>query len=101
MNSQVRFFSTQVSPSSDPQKAIDVEFRVMRTCKGSPLLGDTSHRIDVAHGWGWIILEGSLDGCIDYVIEPSVAISDDALRGFIKENLSTFISLFNPQGLTT
>ena len=101
MRSQVRFFNTQISPNGDPQRAIDVEFRVTRTCKGLPLLGTISHDVNVSHGWGWVILQGSLDGCIDYIIEPSVAIDGGDLLRFINENTSTFIGLFNPKGITS
>lgn len=92
-------FTLQLSPTANPQDAIDVTFTVIRHGHPSALLGDINHTIETCSDMARIAFTGSLSGQVTYYVESSIPLGRQNLLSVVGDYLSKIVEMFVSEGV--
>lgn len=91
-------FTVQLSPTANPQDAIDVTFTVTRHGHPSALLGDTTYTIEPCSDIASITFTGSLSGQVTYYVESSTPLGCQNMHNLAEDYLPKIVEMFIPEG---
>lgn len=91
-------FTVQLSPTANPQDAIDVTFTVTRHGHPSALLGDTTYTIEPCNDMARITFTGSISGQVTYYVKSSALIGRKNMHNLTKDYLPKIVEMFIPEG---
>lgn len=92
-------FTVQLSPTANPQDAIDVTFTVIRHGHPSALQGDTTYTIEPCSDMASITFTGSLSGQVTYYVESSIPLGQQNLLSVVGDYLPKIVEMFIAEGV--